>query len=138
MIEVKISKEPLNPNNSFDLAAHDNTGCINIFLGKVRNRSYGKIVKYLDYEVYENMALSEMQKIAKKAKKRWDIEDIIVHHREGRVKAGEIPVLVAVTASHRKDAIIACKYIIDTLKKTVPIWKKEVFENGEEWVSNHS
>lgn len=131
MIDIKISKKPLNLNDCFGSITNTTIGCINIFIGKVRSKSKGKTVKHLDYEVYENMALFEMQKITKVAKKRWDIEDILIHHREGRVKVGEIPVLIAVSASHRKEAITACKYIIDTLKKTVPIWKKEVYENGE-------
>lgn len=137
MIDIQISHNPLDPEKCLDWAAADDVGCVNIFVGKVRREANNRKVLYLEFEVYEGMALSEMEKIAKDAQEKWNVERILIHHREGRVEAGEVPVVIAVSARHRREAIKACHYIIDTLKATVPIWKKEVFEGGEEWVSAH-
>jgi molybdopterin synthase catalytic subunit len=83
------------------------------------------------------MALSEMQKIAHYCQQHWPVLNIVIHHRTGILKIGEIPVIIAVSAAHRAAAFDACRYIIDTLKQTVPIWKKEVFEDGAVWVAAH-
>ena len=113
------------------------SGGINVFIGKVREVTKGKTVLRLEYEAYETMALKEMEKIAQEALHKWAVDKIVMHHRTGILETGEIPVVVAVSAAHRDAAFGACRYIIDTLKKTVPIWKKEVFEDGETWVSAH-
>ena len=81
------------------------------------------------------MALLEMEKIAKHATKKWGLKKVSIHHREGKLTVGDTSVVIAVSSAHRKEAFEACRYIIDTLKDTVPIWKKELYENGEEWVS---
>ena len=83
------------------------------------------------------MALKEMEKIAQQAYSKWPVQKILVHHRTGVLQVGEIPVIIAVAAAHRDAAFDACRYIIDTLKQTVPIWKKEIFEDGEVWVAAH-
>jgi molybdopterin synthase catalytic subunit len=83
------------------------------------------------------MALSEMKKIADDAKAKWPVNKILIHHRTGILGVGEVPVVIAVSAAHRDAAFDACRYAIDTLKQTVPIWKKEVFEDGEHWVAAH-
>lgn len=113
----------------------DEAGGIDVFIGTVRNKTKGKNVKYLFYETYEKMALLEMEKIAKYATKKWKLKKVVIHHRKGKLEIGETAVVIAVSAPHRKEAFEACRYIIDTLKATVPIWKKEVFEDGEKWVS---
>lgn len=136
-IDIKISSEPLNTQSCIDWVTTPQSGGIDVFIGRVRNITKGKTVTRLEYEAYEKMALKEMGKIAEEALQKWTVDKIAVHHRTGILETGEIPVVIAVSAAHRDAAFEACRYIIDTLKKTVPIWKKEVFEDGEEWVSAH-
>jgi molybdopterin synthase catalytic subunit len=113
------------------------SGGIDVFIGTVRNATKGKKVLKLDFEAYEPMAISEMNKIAEQAFERWPVQKILIHHRTGLLQVGEVPVVVAVSATHRDAAFDACRYIIDTLKQTVPIWKKESFEDGDVWVAAH-
>ncbi|MEL6718668.1 MAG: molybdenum cofactor biosynthesis protein MoaE, partial [Bacteroidota bacterium] len=89
------------------------------------------------FEAYEPMAVSEMRKIAEQAAHRWEARNISIHHRVGTLQVGEIAVIIAVATPHRKAAFEACQFAIDTLKETVPIWKKEIFEDGEVWVAAH-
>lgn len=112
-------------------------GGIDVFIGTVRNQTKGKTVLRLEFEAYDKMALSEMEKIANEAFNRWPVQKVLIHHRTGILQVGEVPVVIAVAAAHRDAAFDACRYIIDTLKQTVPIWKKEVFEDGETWVAAH-
>jgi molybdopterin synthase catalytic subunit len=113
------------------------SGGIDVFIGTVRNATKGKKVLRLDFEAYEPMAISEMNKIAAQAVERWPVQKILIHHRTGLLNVGEVPVVIAVSAAHRDAAFDACRYIIDTLKQTVPIWKKESFEDGDVWVAAH-
>jgi molybdopterin synthase catalytic subunit len=113
------------------------SGGINMFIGSVRSQTDGRAVQYLQFEAYNKMATREMKKIAEVASQKWSVHNILVHHRIGRLEVGEIPVIIAVAATRRQDAIKASHYIIDELKAVVPIWKKEVFEDGEVWVSSH-
>jgi molybdopterin synthase catalytic subunit len=113
------------------------SGGIDIFIGTVRNATKGKTVIRLEFEAYEPMALAEMEKIAKQAIEKWPVQKVLIHHRIGILQVGEVPVIIAVSAAHRAAAFDACRYIIDTLKQTVPIWKKEIFEDGEVWVAAH-
>src|SRR6185437_6489087 len=106
-----------------------------VFIGTVRNKTKERRVVSLEYECYVSMALKEMRKIADDAIGLWKIKNILIYHRTGILQIGETAVIIAVNAPHREAAFDACRYAIDTLKKTVPIWKKEVFEDGEEWVS---
>ena len=112
-------------------------GAVNIFVGTVRANTQAKKVMRLEYEAYEPMAVSEIQKIVDAAKLQWPVKKIAVSHRVGILTVGEIAVVVAVSTPHRKESFEACQLIIDSLKQTVPIWKKEIFEGGEEWVSAH-
>jgi molybdopterin synthase catalytic subunit len=100
----------------------------------VRNYARGKQIRYLEYEMYEEMAREQIQAIAYEAQQRWGVERIAIAHRSGRLKIGESSVIVVVASPHRAPAFDACRYIIDTLKATVTIWKKEVATTGEEWV----
>jgi molybdopterin synthase catalytic subunit len=134
---IKISSGPLNIQSCIDWVMTPQCGGIDVFIGKVREVTKGKTVLRLEFEAYEKMALKEMQKIAEEALHKWAVHKIAIHHRTGLLETGEIPVIIAVSAGHRDAAFEACRYIIDTLKKTVPIWKKEVFEDGEVWVSAH-
>lgn len=137
MIDVKILAEPLNVQSCIDWVSSPECGGIDVFIGTVRNATKGKTVTRLEFEAYESMALNEMKKIAEQALTKWPVQRIAIHHRVGVLAIGEIPVVIAVSAAHRDAAFDACRYAIDTLKQTVPIWKKEVFEDGEVWVGAH-
>ncbi|WP_286756789.1 molybdenum cofactor biosynthesis protein MoaE [Roseivirga sp. UBA838] len=137
MKNIVITSEPLNSQLCINSVADNGSGGLVVFIGNVRNKTKGKEVKYLDFEAYEAMALKEMQKIAREAIERWHLYDMAIHHRVGRVAIGEAAVVIACSSAHRKESFKACEFAIDTLKKTVPIWKKEVFEDGEVWVSAH-
>jgi molybdopterin synthase catalytic subunit len=100
----------------------------------VRKLSKGKEVKYLEYEAYKEMALREFCKIVEEIKEKWNVKKIAIIHRTGKIKLGEASVIIAVSAPHRDEAFQASRYIIEKLKQTVPIWKKEVWEGGDEWI----
>lgn len=109
-------------------------GGVVTFRGIVRDNSRGKRVRYLEYDAYPEMAEREMAAIAAEVARRWQTDHLAMVHRIGRLEIGECSVVVAVACAHRAEAFEACRYAIDTLKQTVPIWKKEVAEDGEEWV----
>ena len=113
-------------------------GAIATFTGTVRNESRGRDVHYLEYEAYVEMATDVMTQLAAKLKERYELHEIAIHHRTGRLEIGEASVVIAVSAPHRQDALAACKDAIDELKETVPLWKKEVYEGGEEWIGRGS
>jgi molybdopterin synthase catalytic subunit len=133
--QINISLQPLNIQTCIDWIMAPDCGGIDVFIGTVRNATKGKRVLRLEFEAYEKMALSEMQKLADQALQQWPVQRIAIHHRTGVLQVGEIPVIIAVATAHRDAAFDACRFLIDNLKKTVPIWKKEVFEDGEVWVS---
>ena len=135
--DIQILAEPLNIQSCIDWVMTPQCGGIDVFIGTVRAATKGKTVVRLEFEAYEKMAIKEMKKIADEALQKWSIHKISIHHRTGILEIGEIPVVIAVSAAHRAAAFDACRYIIDTLKRTVPIWKKEVFEDGEVWVAAH-
>ncbi|WP_435353154.1 molybdenum cofactor biosynthesis protein MoaE [Emticicia sp. SJ17W-69] len=134
-IEIILSDKNLSEQNCLDFVKTDDSGGIVVFVGTVRNQTKGKRVLRLDFEAYEPMAISEMKKIAIQAIEKFSLKKIAVHHRVGMLEIGEIPVIIAVSAAHRGAAFDACEFAIDMLKETVPIWKKEIFEDGEVWVS---
>lgn len=134
---IKISPSTLNVQECAGWVMSPESGGIDVFIGTVRNATKGKTVTRLEFEAYETMALREMEKIAAQALAKWPVQKILIHHRTGILQIGEIPVIIAVAAAHRAAAFDACRYIIDTLKETVPIWKKEIFEDGEVWVAAH-
>jgi len=137
MIEVKILSTPLQVEVCTKFVQDDGAGGIAVFVGTVRNHTKGKTVRCLEFEAYESMAISEMKKIAETIQDNWKTYKICMHHRVGSLGIQDIAVIIAVSCAHRKAAFEACQYAIDTLKETVPIWKKEIFEDGEEWVSAH-
>lgn len=137
MIDIQLKENKLIPQECIDFIASDSTGGSTVFIGTVRNNTKGKPVVRLEFEAYAPMAISEMRKIAEQAKEKWNAEKISIHHRTGVLGIGEIAVIIAVATPHRKAAFEACEYCIDTLKETVPIWKKEIFEDGEVWVAAH-
>jgi len=155
--DIQISAVTLDVQQCIDWVMSPECGGIDVFIGTVRNATQGKPVLRLEFEAYEKMALSEFNKIAQQAFEKWPAQKIAIHHRVGILQIGEIPVIIAVAihhrvgvlqvgeipvviavaAAHRDAAFEACRYIIDTLKQTVPIWKKEIFEDGEVWVAAH-
>lgn len=134
-IEIILSDKTLDEQACLDFVKTDDSGGIVTFVGTVRNQTKGKRVLRLDFEAYEPMAISEMRKIAEQAVERFSLKKIAIYHRVGSLEVGEVPVVIAASAAHRGAAFDACEYAIDTLKETVPIWKKEIFEDGEVWVS---
>ncbi|HWP91698.1 MAG TPA: molybdenum cofactor biosynthesis protein MoaE [Thermodesulfobacteriota bacterium] len=110
------------------------SGASVVFIGTVRKLSRGREIENLEYEAYEEMALREFSKIADEVKEKWSITRVGIAHRIGKLEPGEVTLVIAVSAPHREDAYQASRYIIEELKKTVPIWKKEVWEGGEEWI----
>ena len=134
---ILITSETLNLQDCYNFVQDASCGGIALFVGTVRNSTQKKEVTLLDFSGYEPMAIKEMQKIANKALEKFDIHKIAIHHAVGKLKIGEIPVIISVSSAHRKAAFEACEFAIDTLKETVPIWKKEHFEDGEVWVNSH-
>jgi molybdopterin synthase catalytic subunit len=132
---IKITEKPIDVQKVIDTATSLEAGAVNVFIGTVRNSAQGKNVVWLEYEAYETMAIAEIKKIIDEASHRWPLKGWAVSHRIGTLKPGEVSVVVAISTPHRKDSFEACQFIIDTLKAKAPIWKKEVFEGGEEWVS---
>ena len=134
----RLSAEPLSLEAVVDEVRSEEAGAIATFTGTTRVQSRGRTVLHLDYEAYEEMAEQVMAQIAEELKGRYDLCEIAIHHRTGRVDIGEASVVIAVSAPHRQDALAACKDAIDTLKHQVPLWKKESYEGGEEWIGRGS
>jgi molybdopterin synthase catalytic subunit len=134
----RLTAEPLSLDAVVDEVRTDQAGAIATFIGTTRLQSRDRTVLHLDYEAYEEMAEQVMAQIAAELKDRYDLCQIAIHHRTGRVEIGEASVVIAVSAPHRQDALAACKDAIDTLKGQVPLWKKEFYEGGEEWIGRGS
>jgi molybdopterin synthase catalytic subunit/molybdopterin converting factor small subunit len=133
-----LSEAPLSIERVVDEVASDDAGAIATFVGTTRARSRGREVVRLEYEAYEGMAEAEMARIAAALRERHDLLGVAIHHRVGPVEIGETSVVIAVSAAHRAAALDACREAIDTLKETVPLWKKELYVGGEEWVGQGS
>jgi molybdopterin synthase catalytic subunit len=129
---VGLTREPIDAGALTAATAADGAVCL--FLGVVRNENGGRPVRHLEYEAYEEMALPLMEQIAAETRRRWPVTDVRIVHRLGRLEIGEASVAIAVTAPHRGAAFEACRYAIDTLKATVPIWKKEFYADGAVWL----
>ena len=134
---IKITSEKLDLQECYRFVEDASCGGISAFIGTVRNDTQGKEVTQLDFSTYKPMAIKEMQKIADRALEKFNIKKIAIHHSEGMLQIGAIPVIITASAKHRKAAFEACEFAIDTLKETVPIWKKEYFSDGEVWVNAH-
>ncbi len=131
----RVVTEPLSPDAIADEVDDPGAGGIVIFSGVVRNETGGRPVKFLEYEAHAPMAEVKMREIGEAVRVRWPgVRRVAMLHRIGRLEIGEASVLIAVAAAHRGDAFEACRYAIDTLKRIVPVWKKEHFEDGEVWV----
>ena len=133
-IVVDIRDQPLSVSEVYNSVLADDCGGIALFVGTVRNHNKGKAVRQLEFEAYKPMAIKEMQKIAEHCCSRLGAEHITIVHRAGLVGITDIAVIIAVSSVHRAAAFDACQYAIDTLKETVPIWKKEYLTDGSYWV----
>jgi molybdopterin synthase catalytic subunit len=133
-----VTEEPLSLEAVVAEVADESAGAVATFTGTVRSESRGRAVQHLEYEAYAEMAETVMVGLATVLKARYAVHEIAIHHRVGLVKIGEASVVIAVSAPHRADALAACKDAIDALKETVPLWKKEVYEGGEEWIGRGS
>jgi MoaE-MoaD fusion protein len=134
----RVTEEPLSLEAVVAQVADERAGGVATFTGSVRRQSRGREVTRLEYEAYAEMAEDVMAGIARDLEARYDLCAVAIHHRVGRLEVGEASVVIAVSAAHRQDALAACKDAIDRLKETVPLWKKEVYEGGEEWIGRGS
>ena len=132
---IQITDKPIEVEKVIAAAGNNGAGAVNVFIGTIRDTAFEKKVVRLEYEAYEEMAISEAQKVVDEAKTRWTILGYAVSHRVGVLNPGEVAVVVAVATKHRKASFEACQFIIDTLKERVPIFKKEVYEDGSTWIS---
>lgn len=130
---IELVRDPIDTPALIDHVRTAGDGAVVTFDGCVRNQSHGRATRFLEYEAYEAMALSKMQEIAAEARSRFPIDRVAIAHRLGHLEIGETSVFIAVSAPHRPAAFDACRFAIDTLKRTVPIWKKEFFEDGAVW-----
>jgi molybdopterin synthase catalytic subunit len=136
MKTIRLQNDPIDCAAFLSAIGTVEDGAVLTFIGTPRRDSAGRPVEHLFYEAYEGMALKEMEKIADEALATWPITDCLIVHRMGRVDPGQASILIAVSAHHRDEGFAALRFIIDTIKKTVPIWKKEVYTDGSEWVSD--
>ena len=134
----RLSQEPLSLGRAVDEVRDESAGGIATFVGTTRRRSRDRDVVHLEYEAYEGMAEQVMASLADALKRRHDLCEVAIHHRIGRVDVGETTVVIAVSAPHRAAALEACREAIDELKASVPLWKKEAYVGGEEWIGQGS
>ena len=134
----RVTREAIDAREIASQLQRPEAGAICIFEGIVRNNSKGKTTRYLEYDGYETMALNKMEEIGMFVRRAWEIDAVGIVHRLGHLDIGETSVAIIVTSAHRRAAFDACEYAIDKLKKIVPIWKKEFFEDGEVWIEGQS
>jgi molybdopterin synthase catalytic subunit len=136
--DFRLCEEPLDLLAPVEEVKSDEAGAVATFVGTTRIRSRGRTVTHLDYEAYPEMAEQMMAALAESLQAKYELCAVAIHHRVGSVGIGEPSVAIAVSAPHRRDALAACREAIDTLKETIPLWKKEVYEGGEEWIGRGS
>jgi molybdopterin synthase catalytic subunit len=136
--DFRLSESPLSVEDAVAGVRSDDAGAVATFVGTTRRRSRERDVLHLEYEAYEGMAEEVMAGLAAELKARHDLCEVAIHHRVGRVEVGDVSVVIAVSAPHRAAALEACREAIDELKVTVPLWKKEVYQGGEEWIGRGS
>lgn len=129
--------EHIDLNEAYAALRTPQAGAVNLFIGTVRNHSKGKEVVRLDFEAYDAMAIRQMEIIAGQANEKWPLEKLVMIHAVGTKDPGEPVVVVGVSSAHREASFEACRFLIDELKKTVPIWKKEFYEDNSVWVNAH-
>ncbi len=131
-MKVRITKSPIDPEAALRSVRDRSAGGTVMFLGTIRNRNEGKQVRGIEYEVYKEMAEKRMAEIEKQVRARWPVRKMIMVHRWGNLRVGEVSVAVVISSEHRAEAFEACRYAIDTIKRTAPIWKKEKLAVGRE------
>ena len=136
--DVRVTDQPLSLETVVDAVSADDAGAVATFTGTVRRSSRGRTVEHLEYEAYEDMAVELLARLAAELRERHGLTGVAIHHRTGRVEIGEASVVIAVSAPHREAAFAACREAIETLKTEIPLWKKEVYEGGEEWIGRGS
>ena len=134
----EVIAEPLDPDRVVEHVRTDEAGAVALFYGVVRNNNMGRNVLYLEYDAYPEMATKVMRQIADEMMTAYPITDVAIQHRTGRLEIGETSLLVAVSSPHRREAFEACHALVDRFKEVVPIWKKEVWEGGEEWIEGEA
>ncbi|HYM14096.1 MAG TPA: molybdenum cofactor biosynthesis protein MoaE [Dehalococcoidia bacterium] len=132
-----VTSDPLESAPLVEAVRRDESGAVALFYGVVRNENKGRAVRYLEYDAYPEMAVKKMREVADEVRARFPVTGVGVLHRVGRLEIGETSLLVAVSSGHRKEAFEACHYAVNRIKEIVPIWKKEVWDDGEEWVEGH-
>ena len=129
-MKSRITRKPIDPAKALSSVMDDDAGGVVLFVGTIRNQTNGKNVKGLEYEVYRRMAKRQIAKLEEEIRRRWPVKSIRLIHREGKLKVGEVSVVVAVSAAHRGEAFDAARYAIDRIKESFPIWKREKFRGG--------
>jgi molybdopterin synthase catalytic subunit len=138
MTMIRLQTDAIRAEDLLDAVRGDGDGAEAVFLGVVRDHNRGRRVLHLEYHAYPAMAEQEMTQLRERALESFEVSDVAIVHRTGRLEIGETAVAIAVSAPHRAPALEACRWIIDTLKQSVPIWKKEFFEGGEVWVEGET
>ncbi|PQA60488.1 molybdenum cofactor biosynthesis protein MoaE [Siphonobacter curvatus] len=134
---IAVTDQPIDIAACIDAVQAERAGAVDVFIGTVRNHNQSKDVVRLEFETFDSMAVKKMKELAEEASRRWPVEKVAMVHRKGVLSIGDVAVVIAVSTPHRNDAFEACRWLIDTLKQVVPIWKKEIYENGEEWLEAH-
>ena len=134
----EITEAPLDPARLVEAVRRDGCGAVALFYGVVRNENLGRRVQYLEYDAYPEMAVKKMKEVADEVRAKFPVAEVGVLHRTGRLEIGETSLLVAVSSPHRREAFEACHYAVDRIKQVVPVWKKEVWEDGSEWIEGHT
>jgi molybdopterin synthase catalytic subunit len=134
--QYAITEEPVSLDAVARRVRQDSSGAVAGFLGVVRDHARGRQVRYLEYDAYPEMALAKMREIGEEIRRRWPVDRVAIVHRIGRLEIGEASVAIAVASPHRAEALEACAYAIERLKAIVPIWKKEVWTDGAEWIGS--
>jgi len=134
----ELTANPLDATRLVEHVRRDEAGAVALFHGVVRNENMGRRVLYLEYDAYPEMATKVMRRIAEEVAAKFPVTEIAIQHRTGRLEIGETSLLVAVSAPHRKEAFAACHALVDRFKEVVPIWKKEIWEGGEEWIEGET
>jgi len=136
-VKIRLTREPFNVDEAISLLRVPESGAYVVFLGQVRNESHGKRVEKLIYEAYQEMAEAEMERIREEALERFQIIDMLIWHRYGELPVGEDTILIVASSRHRKEAFEACSWALDEVKRRVPVWKREVTDDGTYWIEGN-
>ncbi|MBI4042304.1 MAG: molybdenum cofactor biosynthesis protein MoaE [Deltaproteobacteria bacterium] len=131
---IQVTDQKIDVHALEEWGGDPSCGATLFFVGKVRNEQEGRLVLSLEYTAYVEMAVGELKEIVREVERRWDVRKCAVVHRIGTLQVGDVAVAIVISSVHRREAFEACQYLIDTLKERVPIWKREEYEDGKEWV----